>query len=130
MRPEYELVYGLLINRGAAEIINPMAVIQDMHSDLNGDPAKRLRGLWYARDNEGRRYPMTFSVDRMPYASAIEASVVQHFAQIDGDACAPYLLQEQYQLIRDNSCPCRTLQLLPQKCFKHRLQVPVMITGD
>lgn len=126
VQPEYELVYATLPERGSASVTNPLAVIQDLTTDRFGNTTLRLKGLWYARDKEDRRYPMLFGIVSVPYGYCVEAGIVQHFAQIDGDSCAPYYLQEEYQLLRDNSCPCKTLQLLPQKCLKHRLQIPVL----
>jgi hypothetical protein len=129
--PDYELVYAALRdNKASAEIVNPLAVVSDLQTDRNGHLTKRLRALWYKKDNEDRRYPMLFEVDTLPYGYCIEVGNIQHYYGTEHDQCAPHNLREEYaieRVDRSRGKKGKTLQLTQTKCFKHRLQVPVLV---
>jgi hypothetical protein len=129
--PDYELVYASLRdNKASAEVVNPLAVINDLQTDRNGHLTKRLRALFYKEDHENRKYPMLFEVDVLPYGYCIEVSNVQHYYGTDQDQCAPYHLREQYTVVRaerNKGQKGKTLKLAAAQCFKHRLQIPVMV---
>jgi hypothetical protein len=129
--PDYELVYATLrSNKASAEVVNPLAVISDLQTDRNGHLTKRLRALFYKVDDENRKYPMLFEVDVLPYGYCIEVGNIKHYYGTDQDQCAPYHLREQYTVERTERSKGqkgRTLKLAQAKCFKHRLQIPVMV---
>jgi len=129
--PDYELVYVKLVkNSGAAEIVNPLAVVSDLQTDQNGHLTKRLRSLFYKKDHAGRRYPMLFEAEVLPYGYCIEAGNVQHYYGTEHDQRAPYYLREEYTIERAKrrrGHKGSTLQLTSTKCFKHRLEVPVLV---
>ena len=129
--PDYELVYVTLgEKRASATVVNPLAVINDLQTDQKGHLTKRLRALFYKRDNEDRRYPMLFEVDMLQYGYCIEVGNIHHYYGTEKDQCAPHHVREQYTVKRSD---CRqgqkgkTLQLAAPKCFKHRLQIPAMV---
>ena len=129
--PDYELVYASLrSNKASAEVVNPLAVISDLQTDRNGHLTKRLRALFYKVDDENRKYPMLFEVDVLPYGYCIEVSNTKHYYGTDQDQCAPYHLRELYTVVRaerSKGQQGKTLKLAQAKCFKHRLQIPVMV---
>jgi hypothetical protein len=129
--PDYELVYAKLVkNSGAAELVNPLAVISDLQTDQNGHLTKRLRGLFYKKDNADRRYPMLFEVEVLPYGYCLEVGNAKHHDGTEHDQGAPYYLREQYAIERTKRRRGQkgyTLQLTSTKCFKHRLEVPVLV---
>ena len=129
--PDFELVYASLrSNKASAEVGNPLAVISDLQTDRNGHLTKRLRALFYKVDDENRKYPMLFEVDVLPYGYCIEVSNTKHYYGTDQDRCAPYHLRELYTVVRaerSKGQKGKTLKLAQAKCFKHRLQIPVMV---
>ena len=128
--PDYSLVYvALRENSAHPELINPLAVVNDLQKNRNGQFVQRLRALWYKKDKEDRKYPMLFEVDALRYGHCIEAGNIQHFFSTELDQCAPHYLLELYTVNRADRVKGqkgKTLQLAPTKCFKHRLQVPVL----
>ena len=129
--PDYELVYAALSDSKAeAELVNPLAVISDLQTDRNGHLTKRLRALFYKKDNENRLYPMLFEVDILPFGYCIEVGNTKHYYGTEEDECSPYVLRESYTVERANrryGQKGMSLQLVQSKCFKHRLQVPMMV---
>jgi hypothetical protein len=127
--PEYELVYVALRNRASADIVNPLAVISDLQTDRTGNLTKRLRAVWYKKDKQGRQYPMLFEVDRLSYGYCVETGNTQHFLQTELDQCAPHFVREEYQIERmprGQGGEGKTLQLISIRCYKHRMQIPVL----
>jgi hypothetical protein len=129
-----ELVYlTLREEKDAVELVNPLAVVNDLQTDRTGKLTKRLRALFYKKDNEGRRFPMLFEVDTLPYGYCIEVGNIKHYTATEHDLCAPYNLREEYTIVRADRGQGRkgkTLKLGSTKCFKHRLQVPVLVEDD
>jgi len=129
--PDCELVYASLRdNKASADVVNPLAVISDLQTDRNGHLTKRLRALFYKTDKMKRKYPMLFEVDALPYGYCIEVGNIQHYYGTKHDQCSPYYLREEYSVVRvdrSKGQQGKTLQLAGTKCFKHRLQVPVMV---
>jgi len=128
--PEFEMVYVDLEKKSSAKIVNPLAVIQDIQTDRNGNLTKRLRAVWYKTDEESRKFPMLFEVDILSYGFCIEAGIVKQFVATGDDTCAPHQLREEYDVVRMERGRGRngmTLQLATQKCFKHRLQIPTLV---
>ena len=132
--PDYELVYASLrSHRASAETVNPLAVINDLQTDRNGHLTKRLRALFYKTDSENRKYPMLFEVDSLPYGYCIEVGHIKHYYGTEHDQCAPYHLREQYTVVRADrgkGKKGKTLKLAQATCFKHRLQIPVLVKKD
>ena len=129
--PNFEQVYvRLRQTRDSAEIVNPLAVVSDLQTDRNGHLTRRLRALFYKRDDQHRRYPMLFEVSVLPHGYCIETGNIKQYYSTDYDECAPHYLEERYyvrRVPRKQGEKGQTLQLAMTKCFKHRLQVPVLV---
>jgi len=128
--PDYELVYATLgAKKSSADRVNPLAVVNDLQTDRLGTPTNRLRALFYKRDSAGRLYPTLFEVEMLPYGYCIEVGNIQNYYATDKDKCSPHYLAEEYEIVRRNRNRGqigKTLQLASTKCFKHRLQSPVL----
>jgi hypothetical protein len=131
--PDYELVYVTLRdNKYSVIVINPLAVISDLQTDEGGNFAKRLRALFYKQESKPpyRKYPMLFEVDALPFGYSIAVANRERFYATDTDLCSPYHLREHYTVVRIDKRQGqrgKTLQLISATCFKHRLEVPIMI---
>jgi hypothetical protein len=129
--PDYELVYAVLRdNHASADVVNPLAVVSDLQTDRHGTLTQRLRALFYRTDPKDRKYPMLFEVDALHYGYCIEVGNVKHYYGTEHDLCSPHYLREEYRVVRKDrgtGKKGKTLQLASTKCFKHRLQVPVLV---
>jgi len=153
--PDYELVEvtlkkvktsadvtpsGKTFHSQADELVNPLAVVNDMQTDQQGHLTKRLRALFYSkqtRDEETTnedgctfaRVPQAFRVCQLPFGYALEVASLEHYYGTDEDECAPYHIREEYNVVREegrNTSGIIELQLSSNECFKHRLQTKVL----
>ena len=134
MPPDFEMAHARFEEGNTrVEVINPLAVVNDLHKDRFGVTVQRLRALFYREDEKSRKYPMLFEVDILPYGYCIETSNTKHYSGTEHDQCSPFHLREVYTIERTNRTrnqKGKTLQLAATKCFKHRLQVPVMVKNN
>jgi hypothetical protein len=134
VQPDYEYVQARCLDESnsSIDIVNPLGVVNDLATDVDGRMVPRCRALFYKTDDKKRKFPILFEVDTLPYGYAIETGVIQNY-YITEDTCSPYYVRPNYTVnrtYRNDSKKGKILQLAKTECFKHSLQLLSMPMVD